>query len=636
MYYYRPPAICDVPLKDNVLPIDVSAMLLRFSEGQRIDLGELCYIKRDYVHLGARRRSNKPTRGVIKESFRPERVEAVKCIAQIASDLLDKHGQRPISVLGSLTAFVAFVSWADSSGYDNVLESEDACRSCVAKFVDYQVGLVIKGALKNNTAYAKEGLIKQWLIDLFGNRDLFRGIRFNSYDNADSEPTSPPDETEVARELSLCGMLFDSLSKFVTGKPTYPHAVNLPAFVPGGDKPLWLFPSRRLFASHSELDDEDVQRATYDYTNGRIKAREELIQMHLDEGRDSFAARNATASSLRFAEDMLDRANRNPHHVQTLELAHRAKDLFIKLFLADTGMNWSTLCELPYDPDCEVIVERQAFRIIKPRAGYANVTYEVSFGFMRRLKQYYILRKYLDAASPSDKLFPSGNKSERENSLYYCGASKTSPVIRFLRRIYPSLIGVSPREYRAAKSDYVLSTADVATAAIVLQNTVSTVEKHYSAGTESKHFTEMGAFLNKLSQVVIGAPSSELAIPCAVGVCLDYSHPVQVAPGPVADCRKAEGCLFCDNYKVHADETDTRKLLSCRFCVIKSLPVVGTGEKYQATVVPILERIDEILGELSEVNQDLVARIKHEVEVEGLLDDYWSSKLDMLMELNIV
>jgi hypothetical protein len=123
----------------------------------------------------------------------------------------------------------------------------------------------------------------------------------------------------------------------------------------------------------------------------------------------------------------------------------------------------------------------------------------------------------------------------------------------------------------------------------------------------------------------------------AIGVCSSYGNPQLNGAAPVTpDCRGPEGCLFCDQFKVHADERDTKKLLSCRYCLQQTAHLVSSEEHFQNLFVPIFERISFILEAIDRRETGLVERIRLEVEENGELDPYWQSKLEMLATLELV
>jgi hypothetical protein len=111
--------------------------------------------------------------------------------------------------------------------------------------------------------------------------------------------------------------------------------------------------------------------------------------------------------------------------------------------------------------------------------------------------------------------------------------------------------------------------------------------------------------------------------------------PIAQAVPIVPGCKSAEGCLYCDKYRVHADETDIRKLLSCRYCLRTTSNRAASLEDYDRTFGAVLRRIDFLLDELKKRDADLVARLENAVDVGGELDVFWSSKLEQLLELGV-
>lgn len=102
------------------------------------------------------------------------------------------------------------------------------------------------------------------------------------------------------------------------------------------------------------------------------------------------------------------------------------------------------------------------------------------------------------------------------------------------------------------------------------------------------------------------------------------------------DCKGPEGCLFCDKLKVHADEQDTRKTVE-----LPLLPATDVAVGSQRGTIPdafgsIFDRIHEILAEIDQREAGMVERIRRQVEEMGELDTYWASKLEMLIELEVV
>ena len=124
--------------------------------------------------------------------------------------------------------------------------------------------------------------------------------------------------------------------------------------------------------------------------------------------------------------------------------------------------------------------------------------------------------------------------------------------------------------------------------------------------------------------------------PIAVGQCSQLD-PVAIPFAPIKpDCSKPEGCLYCDKYKVHADETDYKKLLSFKYVFEISETLAHDEEHYERVVLPIIEKIDEaknqILGS-GILPSEIVKQITIEVYQYERLDKYWQKKLDLLVDL---
>lgn len=148
----------------------------------------------------------------------------------------------------------------------------------------------------------------------------------------------------------------------------------------------------------------------------------------------------------------------------------------------------------------------------------------------------------------------------------------------------------------------------------------------------------MGAFLGSIERTILDA---DVSLPdgtrSAVGVCANFAKPKAIADHlPIRpDCRSTEGCLFCDKYRVHADAVDIRKLVSCRHCVRLTCNRVSSLDEFESSFGVVLRRIDFLLNEIKKRNASLVTEIEEDVDVNGNLDAFWTSKLEQLFELGI-
>jgi hypothetical protein len=280
-------------------------------------------------------------------------------------------------------------------------------------------------------------------------------------------------------------------------------------------------------------------------------------------------------------------------------------------------------------------VVRQLFRRVKYRAGGRTVSFMVSLAFMPRLRLFLKLRAYLLNSAHLDGLFVALTLKASPTVFSEQFVSNLAQRLRGLGIEVPKL---SARQWRAAKQDWLISNHTPEVAAEALGHSLDTALRAYSNGTESVHRQELSIFFRSVEKTVKGASDRGAdEVESAVGSCVDFKQPVPIAPEvPVRpSCKSAEGCLFCDKYRVHADEADIRKLLSCRYCVRITSNRAPSLEEYDQTFGAVLRRIDFLLEELKKRDATLVTNLESAVDVDGELDVFWSSKLEQLLELGV-
>jgi hypothetical protein len=630
--------VLTMPLPPDAEVLHPDRAVLAFGQGYSFDLGAFCYAKRSSP-VGPRKNCDRPKseRLVDPRSLIPARALALRRTLHYFSDLMTSGGTRPGSVFALARHYAAFVEWAEANAPGDVLLETDALRQALAAYVEHLRHTVATGSRSQNTAAIAQNAALAVAADLSGVGDLHHGLNLLRIDKHAREATEPPPEDAQARVLALCQSLFDGLSELCLDFGPYPFALSVPPSVGAPGNRLWLFPAMKwCMAPHEMATRESLKYGfwAYDYTNGRVATVEEIAHRYVQN--PAKGRREAPAeTTIRDATRKIAAANadrQDGHRRNAALLAHHA---FIVLFLAHTGMNWSSVQSLPWTGEHELGAERQGFRAVKYRAGGRLVSFEIQAGFLPTFRRFLRLRDYLLNGEGFDRLFiASGNAVKRFEPLK---AKALTSIFDSLRRIEPGLPDIKSKQWRAGKSDWLLRKTDPATTAAVLQNSEATVLASYAAGSPTTQGDEMTAFFDRLQSAVLerGAVVPD-GVPNAVGVCASYGHPNQVLAAPVdSDCKWPEGCLFCDKFKVHADEKDTRKLVSCRYCIQQTAHMVVSEEHFQVLFGPLLKRIAGLLAAIDQREPGLVARIEQEVE-EGELDPYWASKLEMLVDLELV
>lgn len=310
------------------------------------------------------------------------------------------------------------------------------------------------------------------------------------------------------------------------------------------------------------------------------------------------------------------------------------------MFIANTGMNLAQVRNLKWDDNYELGVESQGFREIKYRAGNRKVSFIIKISFHKKFQIFLKLRGYLLNGRECEHLFFTlgANLDQAPKAI---GPDVTSNFYNVIKKIDPQVEKVLSRGWRAAKADWLVRNTDVSTAALVLQNSESTVMKHYMGGSVNQSLSELGLFFERLSDVVKNSyplKSKEALIDSPLGECNDFGNPTQVEfnQSIQPNCAQPEGCLFCDKYIVHMDERDVRKLISYLLCINQTSSLSSSNDHFHTLFDPIILRIQLILDFIyhkSAKHQQLVKRVRKEVEIDGIFDPYWEGKLEMLIEI---
>lgn len=614
----------DLPLPAGTTLLHPELTVLKLGQSRTIDVGLLCYKQRTMPDTTTR----KGGRRVAVESFDVDRVEPVRRLILHISSYFEHSGLRAETLHSRFTRLLAFLNWADVQGCPDVLANERNARTAFTSYAAYIRDRVARNEISLNSG-AKQQLGVAHAIGEFHEIDDFeRGFNLLRKDAKTAEVTSPPSEELQAKVLAVCTSLFDGLCSFVLEKHSYPYLLAMPAYLGLPSNCLWIFPGTSWFKTPEMLANSQTN-AGYNFSDGRLSTAEEL-QVEYPTGKTTHRWQDVQ----RDARRQIEKGNTDFNHNSRWYLASHALSAYAILFLAATGMNWAQLTGLLWENDkYEIETPRQGFRTIKWRAAGKLVSFELPIVALPAFKRFLELRHYVLQGRACDYLFFRSATAAAPAIPYVSGLHT---IYKVLNRIDPSLNMISPREWRAAKSDWLVRNTDPATAALVLQNTEKTVLQSYAEGSETRHLEEMGAFLGQVANVVVARDEPiDGATVSSVGVCAAYGKPVAMSSNaPVTpNCRGPEGCLFCDKLKVHADERDTRKLLSCCYCIRLVTPTESSFENTQEALQPILDRIGEILDEIAERDPEMVLRVSKEVDEEGELDAYWAGKFNMLMSL---
>lgn len=336
-----------------------------------------------------------------------------------------------------------------------------------------------------------------------------------------------------------------------------------------------------------------------------------------------------------------------------LRLMELACVAYAGLVFVDSGANLSVLIEYEEPEDLEEqLAEPDRINLtqkaVKFRAGGKDVEVHLSATTMTRLKTYLRVRQALVASLGGDDIAPMfvrctyGNK--RSEPIAVCALDQGF-LVCIRRRV--SLAGarlpsVTLRQLRAYKQQDLVRRAPVTVAAKILGHSVKTAIVAYCKAQEATRQGELAEFLGSLQKTVL-AVSADLpqrlqqkVIP--IGICVDHGKPSPTDSSAIVapNCSKVEGCFFCDNYRLHADAEDMRKLMSCRRVLKYIVPLNGDSVRAERVYTAVVDRIDALLGELKRRQPQAYETVRVDVEERGQFTRYWAGKLQQLHLLGML
>ena len=617
----------DLPLDDEgklsiMDPSIISLHVPRYS--YPVDIGSWCYTKRRNLSLN-NFSPKSSVREVQPSSFRIQRIDFVR-------EFIDFLWQRqrmnysPNTNRAIVQEFQRFINVCNKT-FVTALDSKECYASAVHQYTEHMIDDIRKGKMHINSGASRQQILINAGRTIYGDQysDLFCSVRKLKRSCAAVNVTEKPNNEIARRSYKLYNDVFEQLSKFVLDFEQFPKKIVLEHGY------FWFFPTTKSFSGPSKLMGKQAfvyNYSCYDYINGTIRPLDQI--KNLLKSSSSSHASNSRKRALKLIEE----ANRDPNHRHRRNAAMFAFNAFIMMFSANTGMNLSQIISLPWTGEYETVKEIQGFKTIKYRAHGREVSFFIAHNFMSVFKKFLLLRSYILKSFgiiDFEYLFISAVKQ-------HIGQMRDSMPTLFhyrLRNCFDFNEKVTPRTWRAYKSDWLHRKSNVKTASLLLQNSPETVMRHYAEGSEDEAEQELTNFFNQYENTLLISASIS-STPVAAGQCLQI-EPIAIPFAPIKpDCSIPEGCLFCNKFRVHADETDYKKLLSFRYVLEISKTLAHDEEHYQRLLLPVIEKIDQLLRlilDSSVLSSDTEKSIRKDIYENEKLDTYWQKKLDLLNDL---
>lgn len=527
-----------------------------------------------------------------------------------------------------------FIKWANTNSHWNIFGSDEDARVAILNYTKYLEALERGGKIATNTAVRRQSAAIETINSAANEEINLQGvILLSEAGYKRSKPTELPDDENLTKALSLSDALFNQIADFIIDFAPYPFILKLP------EESCWVFPSKSWIMPKFKLSIREGLHNpswTWNFEDGSIQNIDYLKTKY------NFSD-SAINKSITRAKRTLNESNNFPRHHSRLNLGAFACRAFLFLFDNIVGANRSFYEKLQWED--EYIITKAGkkgeidFVSIKSRAK-RKVKFCITKEFVEPFKKYLKLRELMMGDHSTNKLFFQLDKKFRPTQI-----TPQFHQIYFEQiqtHIDPNISTISNRRLRARKGDHLQNTTSPEISAKLLQNTINTAQRNYASGSESKHSIEITKYFEHVKKRIIKEEDllTEKLHKISIGVCSHHLNPIATdkCPPAIPDCKNPEGCLWCENYLLHADHQDVHKLLSMKYVIKEIAPLVFKSSKLTAGLYQSIARIDMLIAEISSMSQEtnhLVNKTIKEVE-SGNLTEYWEWKLTQLYNMGVI
>ncbi|MBC8729350.1 site-specific integrase [Paraburkholderia sp. UCT2] len=580
------------------------------------------------------RKGHKAGNWLIDESsFCANRLPVITRFAETLSRIMRTRSWSGRSAEGQFANIRFYMNWVDKDGRGSeIWIDRDATEASLREYTQELTLQVSTSKLKPKSAALRQQSLLDFAREYYED-DSF-GKRIVRLTQSSGDGTRAPDEGVLQAFAGWMDEIFSTAANTILGHSAFPVAFNDRSGKIGHK--IWLFPNGR---SRKALENSRYG-AAWCIETGRLRTTDEIHETFKLSSEKH--ARGHAWRARSEATRVIGEINSNKYHPERLNLAAFGCLAFGALFALETGLNQAVIEGLEYSDDLSERIRRgkavrAKFRGIKLRAAGKEVVASISLQFIPYFLRYLELRAYILREETHSKLFLTVDKSGVVTPFHTTWYRKQLKLR--LERVGIEFTGLGLRKIRAAKQDYLIRNTTPDVAAKLMGHSITTAIRVYSNGSRATHVLELGKYLVSLENTVLKSRKDEAEhVQSSVGACVEFNRPasLHINVPVVPKCESTEGCLFCDKYRIHADEVDIRKLLSCRYCLRLTFSTKGDVDFSDGVLGKVLTRIDELLGELRKVDGDLVARIEREVEEEENLDAFWTTKMEQLTALGVL
>jgi hypothetical protein len=600
----------------------IEGLILKCTDERSFDIGALCYQVRNKLKRAL-------TKSVDHDSLRPERMNALRAWV-VHKVTLFYTSKSAYTIYQNASELNGFFNWADNGEFEDFLTSPENYHQALQAYTQHL-------NVKFGTSKSKFTANRLQSEALRSGPVFFPDSAINFLDDlpmisckgGSQRPTEPPLRQEIEAYLTPCQYLFDGLTDFLLCSKEFP------AKIPFMTEYLWLLPgeypyvSKRVFAETSKVR----LNIRWDYLAGRIRTPDEASKLS---SRPEYHVRN----DLEEAQAVLQEANSDPRHEKRMRLAKLAHDAFIPLFAANSGMNEQPLRDLPFTGSYETFdSEEKGFVGIKIRAGGRAVKFSIRKTFIKQFEKYIRLWKFICHEIEHEYLFVGMTIYGQSIGGQMRPAEIQKHNARIENHLIPNFKGLSYQKLRKYKSNFLLSKGhSVQVVSALMQTSETTILKSYAQANETTAITEITAMIKRLVGLLDDYSGEEMP----AGDCADTSARSEAIRPPIdyePNCKNFEGCIFCSQFRTHANEPSIRKLLSMRFVTLEYLSSCSDKNHFDKVHGAAVAQIDRIIAEMLEERPEMasvVDRVKTEISKNFELSDYWKRFYHRMVQTRVM
>lgn len=358
-----------------------------------------------------------------------------------------------------------------------------------------------------------------------------------------------------------------------------------------------------------------------------------------------------------------------------LSISNKAKMIefactaFANCFASESAINPAQLYNLKINEIRNISASTKGMRVItiKPRAGYKTTELRLHINFKKVLNQYlkfreWIFINYTTKNKSNEEINTTQEKTKKDFDLMLLGldnrkstygekfiipysSGQHSAFKDWFELNFPTIDWIPLAQLRAtiANITYNVSGSSLAVAQR-LGNTTPVVATSYSEATENQTLTEMSNVFKEFTTAASIISKNPVAIKIDVENTqnTDMGHCLSRTPSlakeyestelETPECGNTISCLFCENFVLHTDEVDLRKLLSA-----KKIYELANSKENAENIFIVLQKINDILDYINDQfseKRELIRRLEKEVN-NGKLTNYFATTLNLLSDLGV-